>query len=149
MAWSWSHTDGAYINARENLNNLDREKLEVIFAEWKGKQAKWDNLHKHKYEKALVKAKTLPDDVLADFIWDKMEEQALCTNGGHEAHCCPFGCGCHMVSFSPEEGYHVAQGDCACNECGAEIHIGDTAYCVPDTDDSLTWYCEEHKPTSK
>ena len=34
MAWSWSHSNEAYANAEENVQNKDREWLETVFAEW-------------------------------------------------------------------------------------------------------------------
>ena len=107
MAWSWSHSQEAYENARENLSTLDRETLEIIFAEWRAAQGKGGVIHNHnhfhqrKYDRALKHAKTLPDDVLADFIWEQASELATCDNGGFNAWMCPSGCGCHCVSFSP------------------------------------------------
>src|SRR5438874_1632728 len=114
MAWSWSHTSEAYEYAREELLEQEREWLEVVFAEWRAAQEKHShinpvhaNFNERKYERALKWAKSLRDDlaeeVLAEFIWEKMEAQATCTNGGWEAWCCPYGCVCHMVPFSPEE----------------------------------------------
>ena len=104
MAWSWSHSQEAYENARENLSTLDRETLEIIFAEWRAAQGKGGIIHNHnhfhqrKYDRALKHAKTLPDDVLADFIWERASEQATCDNGGWNAWMCPSGC--HTVPFS-------------------------------------------------
>lgn len=110
MAWSWSHTQQAYADARENLSELGRETLEIIFAEWRAAQGKngvidpvSPGFSERKYERALKHAKTLPDDVLADFIWEKASEQATCDNGGFEAWMCPHGCGQHCVSFSPPD----------------------------------------------
>ena len=109
MAWSWSHSQEAYENARENLSTLDRETLEIIFAEWRAAQGKGGIIHNHnhfhqrKYDRALKHAKTLPDDVLADFIWEQASEFATCDNGGFNAWMCPSGCGCHCVSFSPPD----------------------------------------------
>ena len=74
MAWSWSHSQEAYENARENLSTLDRETLEIIFAEWRAAQGKGGIIHNHN-----------------DFN----------DNGGFNAWMCPSGCGCHCVSFSP------------------------------------------------
>jgi hypothetical protein len=105
MAWSWSHTAEAYDNARENLARLPKEKLEIIFAEWRAAQGKGGIIHDHnefnerKYNRALAYAKTLDDETLVDFIWERAEEAATCDNGGFEAWMCPSGC--HTVSFSP------------------------------------------------
>jgi hypothetical protein len=110
MAWSWSHTQQAYAEAEDNLRNLSKEALEIIFAEWRAAQGKHGvidpvcpNFSERKYDRALKHAKTLPDDVLADFIWEKASEQATCDNGGFEAWMCPHGCGPHCVSFNPPE----------------------------------------------
>lgn len=118
MAWSWSHTHEAYDNARTNLENLSKEKLEVIFAEWRAAQGKGgivDNVNpqfsQKKYDRALAYAKTLYHDTLVEFIWEKMSEWATCENGGFDAHSCPFGCGCHTVSFDPPEDESLLEAD--------------------------------------
>ena len=110
MAWSWSHTQQAYADARENLSELDREKLETIFAEWRAAQGKHGvidpvcpNFSERNYDRALKHAKTLDHDTLVDFIWERASEFATCDNGGCEAWMCPHGCGPHCVSFSPPE----------------------------------------------
>jgi len=109
MAWSWSHSRQAYADAEENLRNLPKETLEIIFAEWGAAQGKGGIIRNHndfnsrKYDRALKHAKTLPDDVLADFIWEQASEYATCDNGGFNAWMCPSGCGCHCVSFSPSD----------------------------------------------
>ena len=104
MAWSWSHTQDAYENACENVHNNDREWLEVAFAEWhacKSPSEDSEKFNQRKYNTALRRAKRLPTDVLADYIWERMSEYATCTNGGFEAYACPYGC--HLVSFGHEE----------------------------------------------
>jgi hypothetical protein len=113
MAWSWSHAAEAYAYAQEQVQKQDRSWLEVVFAEWRAGQEKGGvinpvstNFHQRKYDRALKYAKALPpglgDEVLAEFVWEKMSEFATCTNGGWEAWCCPFGCMSHMVPFSPK-----------------------------------------------
>lgn len=101
MAWSWSHTNEAYANAYNNLHNQPREWLNVCIAEWNAEK----QLHAGKlarYPKSLAWAESLPaDDIAADFIWEKMEVQATCDNGGFNAWACPFGC--HTVTFDCEE----------------------------------------------
>lgn len=108
MAWSWSHTGQAYADAQENLSKLDRDTLEIIFAEWRAAQGKHGAIDpvspgfsQRKYDRALKHAKTLEDDTLVEFIWDKAAEFRTCDNGGFEAWMCPHGCGPHCVSFSP------------------------------------------------
>lgn len=107
MAWEWSHSAEAYAHAREQVQVQSREWLETVFAEWtehKGKRrASTLDWNQKKYDFGLARAKTLPGDTLADFIWEKMEELATCTNGGWQAYCCPHGCMGHMVPFGPEE----------------------------------------------
>lgn len=102
MAWSWSHTAEAYANAQKNLESQVRAWLEVVFAEWHAAEdldSVSPEFNESKYNVALADAKELPCDALADFIWQQMSEQATCDNGGFDAWCCPYGCGCHTVSF--------------------------------------------------
>ena len=110
MAWSWSHTEQAYADAQENLSNLDKETLEIIFAEWRAAQGKHGAIDpvspafsERKYDRALGHAKALPHDTLVEFIWKRASEFATCDNGGFEAWMCPHGCGPHCVSFSPPD----------------------------------------------
>lgn len=102
MAWEWSHTAVAYDNARENLSDLDRSDLMIIFAEWRAAQVKGgivehNSFCQKKYDRALAYAATLPNDALIEFIWDKASDLATCDNGGFNAYVCPDGC--HTVSF--------------------------------------------------
>lgn len=106
MSWSWSHTSEAYENVRRQIESQPREWLETVWSEWVAAvpdERFGINFHAdldlRKYELALVRAKRKTDEQLAEFIWNKTESLATCTNGGHEAHCCPFGCGCHFVPF--------------------------------------------------
>jgi hypothetical protein len=107
MAWSWSHTVEAYDNLHHNLHQQDSEWLRICYAEWEArKKQKPDEYReaefsKYKYRITLNRAAKLPDDILADAIYEMAEEQALCTSGGHEAHCCPWGC--HMLPFDKLE----------------------------------------------
>jgi hypothetical protein len=106
MTWEWSHSEGAYSHAEQHIRSKPREWLEVVWAEWVAAvphpqhgMAFHANLDSRKYQKALVRAKNKTDEELADLIWQKASELRNCTNGGWEAHCCPFGCSCHMVPF--------------------------------------------------
>ena len=110
MAWEWSHSAEGINNAQNNLELLDRETLEIIFAEWRAAQGKHgiiDRTHagfnEKKYNRALAYAKTQTDGELVRFIWEKAEEFRTCDNGGFNAWMCPHGCGCHTVSFSTRE----------------------------------------------
>lgn len=126
MAWSWSHTQEAYDNARRNLEELPREELEIIYAEWQAclkeneyqkriweldvefskttfSAPEFDNNAwcQDNYDIAIDAAKDLAADVLVDQIWGWAESQAVCDNGGFNAWMCPTGC--HRVPFDYEE----------------------------------------------
>lgn len=104
MVWNWSHTDEAYANVRKNIANQSRDWLEDVYAEWHAPlKRKKDIFSEKKYALARLRAKKLDSTTLAEFIYDRASEQALCTNGGWEAWCCPYGCSCHMQPFSLEE----------------------------------------------
>jgi len=104
MAWEWSHTDEAYQNAREQLNQIPDDDLRVIFGEW------WAHAHRSEtgedfttalYQEGRNLAQELQPWTLAAFIWKRMEKQRTCDNGGHNAWACPYGCGAHTVPFDP------------------------------------------------
>jgi len=104
MTWEWSHTQDAYDNAHNNLWGLDRETLQIIWAEWHsseypdgGEEREFDV---QLYKFALSAVGLIDTELLIDFIWQDMERNATCDNGGYNAWCCPFGC--HTVSFDRE-----------------------------------------------
>ena len=110
MAWSWSHSGEAYENVKANIEAKPREWLEVVWAEWVAAIPHprfgidfHADLDTRKYALALIRAKRKTNEQLAQFIWERTESLATCTNGGWEAWCCPFGCGCHMVPFDLTE----------------------------------------------
>lgn len=107
MTWGWSHTAEAYEAARLNLYNMDPATLREIFAEWKGylcdPEANGTEMCPHCYEAARTEAARFTTDQLAGFIWEQAEDLRSCTNGGWQAHMCPYGCGCHMVPFNTED----------------------------------------------
>ena len=104
MAWSWSHAPEAYDAAYKNVHNQTREWLEVCYAEWHALELDengdldTDSFNLDKYTDAIVETRELANDVLADYIWERMSEEAICDNGGFNAWACPSGC--HLVSFS-------------------------------------------------
>lgn len=108
MAWEWGFSVEGIEAIRENIRNQDREWLETVFAEWEtipknqNDGFSTQDFNEKKYSKALQKAKKLPDDVLADYIYERAETQSLAENGGHNAYCCPYGCTCHTVSLNLE-----------------------------------------------
>lgn len=112
MAWSWSHTNEAYAAAYNNVHKQDREWLEVCYAEWHATEMHDEesamagtldinSFNEDKYNEALAACKNLPNDILADYIWERMSEEATCDNGGFNAWACPSGC--HTVPFDLEE----------------------------------------------
>lgn len=80
-SWPWSHTQGALIDARDNVMNLKRETLAEIWSEWRGHQP----------------SPNLPRTALANDVWHEASKAQRCTVGGHEAYICPTGC--HTVPF--------------------------------------------------
>ena len=102
MTWEWSHTEEAYANARANFEALPRDERNIIAAEWQALD-KTDKrtFRDSAYHRSLRRVKDWTDERLNDFCWFHISEQRRCTNGGYAAHCCPFGCSIHMVSFSP------------------------------------------------
>ena len=102
MAWSWSHAAEAYADAQSQVESKSREWLETVFAEWHATDEVDDfspEFNEEEYQTALLEARTLPQDSLADFIWNRMSEFATCDNGGFDAWACPSGC--HTVPFAP------------------------------------------------
>jgi hypothetical protein len=125
MSWEWSHTSEAYENARHNLTRLKVKTLVEIFSEWKvwdieqADKAKHDAWLKGGQEGPEPEDTVITSDTYAafgkegraisrkmgrenleDYVWERMSDYATCDNGGHDAHCCPYACGCHKVSFS-------------------------------------------------
>lgn len=117
MAWEWSHCHSAYEDARRNLEKKPLGWLMEVLAEWEASD--WEeervitDLDMIGYNLTLDRLKR--DDLvdrgfgihfterrrrLADQIWERMEKLRTCTNGGHQAWACPFGCGCHLIPFS-------------------------------------------------
>lgn len=105
MVWGWSHTQEAYFNVADNVRHQTKEWLIEVYAEWHARLKHGDeqSFSEAKFNRAKKQAerisKRLGDDILAGFIIEKMEEQALCENGGHMAWTCPYGCGPHLLSF--------------------------------------------------
>lgn len=106
MAWSWSHTHGAYRDARDNVGELDRETLETVYAEIETFKAvrteehpvcPGDHFDESVYQDALEIARRKNLSTLADHVWAFAEYWRTCTNGGWKAYICPYGC--HKVPF--------------------------------------------------
>jgi len=114
MAWEWSHAPEAYENGRRNLAKKSLEDLMIILAEWRA--SNWDedavntelDLDVYAGELAQLKAEdrearnfkipaSTRKENLADSIWEYAERLRTCTNGGHMAWVCPFGC--HLVNW--------------------------------------------------
>lgn len=109
MAWEWSHTDGAYADARANVERLPRADLLTILREWSyyDREQRSNRDSRYRFPRTIRGQFRLPTgvrqlsrDTLADLVWERMEEYRTCTNGGWEAYCCPDGC--HIVPFATE-----------------------------------------------
>lgn len=95
MAWQANMVDEGYKTARENLYEMDREEVEVVFAEQKAENSEdWDEA----YEEALKDAQNLDENILFSAVWDFAEEQNISDNGGFAFWLCPHGC--HTVPVS-------------------------------------------------
>ena len=110
MTWEWSHTNEEYNNAYENLSNMERNKLEEIYAEWHAwnKDTVVPQIDCDHFDRIMEGQKKvpIPEDILIDFIWEKAsgwDTGRNCDNGGFNAYMCPFGCGCHTVPFDRKE----------------------------------------------
>lgn len=114
MAWEWSHTNEAYHAAERNLRKQSLKWLRVVYCEWAANSPRkpydpddedYESGFDIKvYNETLAHLKkgkpSLTKEELADYIWERMSDQSTCENGGFEAWACPFGCGCHLISFS-------------------------------------------------
>ena len=118
MSWEWSHTQEAYDNGRKNLAKKSLSILFVILAEWRA--TAWneqDTMQGPQFDqiKYDLKMKELQDidamnkeagveascrkEQLAEDIWEHAEQLRTCTNGGHQAWVCPYGC--HLINWQP------------------------------------------------
>ena len=107
MSWEWSHSPEAYEAARENVLALPQKELAVIYSEIRASSRNPDGsyitsasgLDMEKYYETLKAAEKADKQFLAEQVWAFMEEHRTCDNGGFLAHCCPYGCRCHVVPF--------------------------------------------------
>ena len=104
MAWSWSHTNEAYENARLNLCDLNHGDLQVIYSEWLASCSREEapgGFNEDAFEVAMSISARMSDEHLIDYIWSHMSDESAggrtCDNGGFNAWACPSGC--HTVSF--------------------------------------------------
>jgi hypothetical protein len=102
MAWEWSYTNAGLENILENLHDKPQTWLAECLAEWQATRTKeyQAKFRVNRWEKCLAWCLTLPQDTLADAIYDRAYEQSTCENGGHDAWVCPYGC--HTVSLDRE-----------------------------------------------
>ena len=103
MAWEWSHSVEAYQAVEQNIRSQSREWLITVYAEWQAldgsDQPDGAGFNEVTFRVMILYGATLNNEALADYIWERTEQHRTCENGGYLAHCCPFGCLCHMVSF--------------------------------------------------
>ena len=89
-----------YGNAKSNLEEKSLEWIQECYAEIHANVGEdWDpQLDITTYDSFLAAIKRNEDCVesLARRVWRFMESHRTCDNGGHNVHCCPFGC--HTVS---------------------------------------------------
>ncbi len=109
MAWEWSHTPEAYAHAEREIDTLPTKVVATIWAEWKAHTVGEyfdggfdERVYGREFRRAWSLMRRGFQDRLRDDIKRLMAEQELCTSGGWEAWACPFGCGCHTVSFGPD-----------------------------------------------
>lgn len=115
MAWSWSHTDEAYLYAYKQIRTLPRETLIEIVAEWEMHDRfseAADFVWANEWPKVLTLVKSryeshnghivLDQRIIGD-VWTRAFGQQTCDDGGFNAWLCPYGCGPHCVPFGPEE----------------------------------------------
>lgn len=100
MAWEWPHSTEGLAGARERLEAQNRQWLEVCYAEVRCATPD-GSFRALRYAQALVAARQLPADTLADTIWRDAEQRRSCDNGGHHLWMCPWGC--HTVAPEPLE----------------------------------------------
>ncbi len=106
MAWSWSHSQEAYVYARSGLSKLPINTLIEVAAEWKVLLAyreanpshQWCNdppyttdVYLSKLNDARRGVKQYTCDALVEYVWDCMQEAATCDNGGYNAWVDPQG----------------------------------------------------------
>ena len=110
MAWEWSHTPEAYQNVHDNLSELSKNDLIVIYAEIQSSihdvyfNYTFDDFKYNRYLDNITKQvnnNKIGLDSIVDFIYEFACEYRTCDNGGFNAYICPYGC--HMVSFSEKE----------------------------------------------
>lgn len=99
MPWEWSHTAEAYWNAYLNVRDMTKAKLLEVLREWAYYNR--EEAGKHAHFRLPYNGRKLSQDALADEVWTRAENQALCDCGGFNAWVCPYGC--HTVSFDRKE----------------------------------------------
>ena len=110
MAWEWSHTQEAYDNVKDNLSELSKTDLIVIYAEIKSSTM----MEHFTYDLNDIKFRfyvqhitrqvdnhKLALDSIVEFIYEFASDYRTCDNGGFNAYVCPYGC--HIVSFDKKE----------------------------------------------
>lgn len=98
MAWEWSHTPEAYDAAHTNTTCLPKHTLLIILREWAYEDR--DKAGRKPSFRLPAGLRKLPQDVLAEMVWERAEQHRTCSNGGWDCYLCPDGC--HTVSFDSE-----------------------------------------------
>lgn len=115
MTWEWSHSPEAYANVRSALQAMPAKELVEIEVEWLAyfdkRVSDEERTHdqpanfrrtekRQKYWEAHCEK--MGTEHLANLIYERAENHALCDNGGFDMWVCPYGC--HTVPASPDSG---------------------------------------------
>jgi len=106
MTWEWSHTATGERNVEQNIRRIKDETLAIIYAEWSAssRSSNGYSFNPKQYDRALGTARMFINKGMKDLIQDTVIEHVFnlreCSNGGHDAYVCPYGC--HTVSFNLE-----------------------------------------------
>jgi hypothetical protein len=114
MAWTWSHSPEACEAALNNVAYQERQWLEAVWVEWcvhdverKDNQTLltsfWSPEYARLYATYEARSRLKTTDYLREFIRERVDGYRTCTNGGHNAYGCPYGCLPHLLPFEQLE----------------------------------------------
>lgn len=105
MAWELSVSGEVLEIISDRVNAMPRAWLVEVWSEIETSRygETWDKEWEMIYRDALVSASKIDDQSLADAILEFTEQHRTSSNGGHYAHCCPYGCSAHLVPIEPME----------------------------------------------
>jgi len=109
MTWEWSHSIEGLEFAREYLETkVGIEILSEIAAEWDTHARSEADEDAPEFDQEFFKERSrfhlaLPSDIVAAYIWERMEVLRSCDNGGHKLWACPYGCRSHKVPVGEDD----------------------------------------------